>query len=267
MKRSNSFDNHILKNEEGTTYGAFLAADYTAEHESGIAGIHGSLGMKAGDSDFSGFIASGNISSQFHLLDIKSRIRQGKKTIAKNGIALSMQNDPQIETLLYNHEDHPLVGAWDDRSFAIGGYGKEGEDLIHILHEGIKLGDLAIWLGGNGDNPFGRNGLAIARPSLTPPHLIEKFNAVKKDRRELLEAARMTGIEERVVAGVRAYGFGIPFFALSPVWTQEKRKKDTAHPVMFWLNPVGKDVNYGYFTVEELELWIQGKGPILKKAS
>jgi hypothetical protein len=53
------------------------------------------------------------------------------------------------------------------------------------------------------------------------------------------------------------------YYALSPSWLKSDR--ESKHPVMFWLNPMDQqDNNYGWFTVEELEQWIQGKGPIPK---
>lgn len=60
------------------------------------------------------------------------------------------------------------------------------------------------------------------------------------------------------------------YFACSPKWSHEiKSTADgeikTKYPVIFWLNPMEQDRNsYGWFTVENLELWTQGKGPIVE---
>ena len=56
---------------------------------------------------------------------------------------------------------------------------------------------------------------------------------------------------------------GKEFFALSPRWAKDVRTSKTAYPVVYWLNPMHQNIyNYGYFTVEELEQWIDDCGPI-----
>jgi hypothetical protein len=84
-----------------------------------------------------------------------------------------------------------------------------------------------------------------------------------EDRINLHEAAKATGIEEKVCAALKSDFGGKPFYALSPSW---KNKQNTKHKVVFWLNPTDQQKNnYGWFTVEELEQWIEGKGPIPMK--
>lgn len=60
---------------------------------------------------------------------------------------------------------------------------------------------------------------------------------------------------------------GCRWYALSPRWLSEKEKKAniTKYPVIYWLNPEFQHrTNCGWFTVENLEQWIEGKGPIPK---
>jgi len=56
--------------------------------------------------------------------------------------------------------------------------------------------------------------------------------------------------------------FPFSYLSLSPRWLSGGRK--SKHPVMFWLNPL-RDGEANYYTVEELEQWLKGKGPVLKK--
>jgi hypothetical protein len=56
---------------------------------------------------------------------------------------------------------------------------------------------------------------------------------------------------------------GKKWFALSPRWATEKH--NTEHSVVFWLNPMEQRTNNsGLYTVEELLLWAENKGPIVR---
>ena len=58
-----------------------------------------------------------------------------------------------------------------------------------------------------------------------------------------------------------SYG-GRAYLCLSPQWISGDRKSQ--HPVMYWLNPADQDKNNaGWFTVEELDQWIAGTGPVV----
>ncbi len=60
------------------------------------------------------------------------------------------------------------------------------------------------------------------------------------------------------------------YYALQPMWASKiKSTKDgeikTQYPVVFFLNPINQnECNFGWFTVEQLLDWIDGKGPIPK---
>ena len=50
---------------------------------------------------------------------------------------------------------------------------------------------------------------------------------------------------------------------MSPRKISPHSEKTSAHPYWFLLNPHNQQhVNFGHFTVEELEQWIECKGPI-----
>lgn len=55
-------------------------------------------------------------------------------------------------------------------------------------------------------------------------------------------------------------------FALSPSRPLATNEKKSKYDLRYWLNPMEqRHNNSGYFTVEELEQWIENKGPIPKK--
>lgn len=269
MKRSHTQGNRLLRNDDGSIYGVVLAADYCGQHEMGISHIHSIFGMKGGDTDFGGHTAGWDASDRIQVMDISHERKEGRRKVMDNGVAITTgrPDADMLAHLLRRYDDAAFIGAWDDGDFAIAGYDEDGRLLVSMIHEGIALQDIAIWIGGTGSNPFKRGGLVIARPSLTPQPLIDTFNAAQAERRALAAAAEETGIRDRIIAARSSpYRPSIPFYALSPSWTHEARKGDTEHPVMFFLNPADSSRhNHGWFTVEELDQWIKGDGPVMKE--
>lgn len=271
MKRSQTQDNRILRTQYGHIYGVYLAADYVGQHEGGVTRLHRRFGAAGGDADMDGHRATWDMSDRVHLTRFQNERREGRKCIRDEGLALSTmpERDGWLAALLRRYEEaDAVIGAWDDGDFAFAGYGEEGFEVVRTIHQAILDQDVALWHGGGDRNPFSRGGLAIARHSLIPEEFVGKFDMEQDERRRLAAAAKETGIGDRILGSMSQTPFSLsPYFALSPTWTHENRRKDTAHPVMFWLNPtnVRRD-NHGYFTVEELDQWIKGEGPVPKKA-
>lgn len=56
------------------------------------------------------------------------------------------------------------------------------------------------------------------------------------------------------------------YYCLKPRWVSENEKLQTRYPVIFFLNPMRqREHDYGWFTVEELEQWTEGRGPVMKQ--
>jgi hypothetical protein len=270
MKRSNTAENAILSHD-GHPYGVVLAPDYTAEHEEAPRRLHSTFGIAGGHGGFAEHSATRPAPGSATLLPLEIQRREGRRTIVDRGLGLVVgrRRTDRLGDLLGRWDDAPLVGAWNEDGFALGGYGA-GEDAVRIVHEGAATGDIAIWLGGGG-MAFSRPGLVVVRPSLTPHDLVAVFDAAQADRRALADAARATGIEDRLLTMRTPLNRGPiglpPHLALIPSWTGDNRRSRTRHPVVFWLNPMpGMDANFGYFTVEELDQWTQGKGPVPRAA-
>jgi hypothetical protein len=157
-----------------------------------------------------------------------------------------------------------VFGAWDECSFAVRGWEREGMAVVDMLNEAIADRDLSVWVGG-ASNVFARGGLVVVRHSMVPAEHSATFDEAVEDANRLQSAALGTGIEERLKSGLKNGIFGLPWFALSPRWRSDN-DKSSAHPVIFWLNPSDQQRNnHGWFTVEELDGWIKGEGPIPKK--
>lgn len=153
-------------------------------------------------------------------------------------------------------------------------WGKEG---FHITTTNPEIGEfltkaygafngeqpVAVWLGGAGNNPFGRNGLVLGLPNLIDEENKIEMSDTEQNMAKLHWEAEATGIPKLIPSS--------RYYALRPGPVLETRRNKnidtpitTQHPVMFFLNPTEQDKNnYGWYTVEELKQWMEGKGPIV----
>ena len=106
----------------------------------------------------------------------------------------------------------------------------------------------------------------LAVVSRLPKEIVDSMEAQSRDAEALKKAADKTGIVKRLEKAKesrpRASGWTRPFsyYALSPRWTDDTKKS-----VVFWLNPMDQENNSsGWFTVQDLDDWIAGKGKIPK---
>lgn len=153
-----------------------------------------------------------------------------------------------------------LACAWDEKSFGIVAYGEKDKKNLALLWDAFQKKDIAFYpqvgvfhLGG---------GLIFCVLSKVPENEVKEMLRADLDHKELLRQATATGIEEELKVA------GKGWFALSPKWAKEIRKTEdgelkTTFPVIYWLNPRDQDRNNaGWYTVEQLKLWAQNKGPI-----
>ena len=177
-------------------------------------------------------------------------------------------------------DDWQFSGAWSDNDFGIlfNMQDEEAAKAYEDLVEALEKNDIAFWIGGGiKGNPFDRGGFTLGIVSRVPKEGAEEMKAVDKDAFELKKAAKKTGIEKRLNAASEKdakergsrYGSKCSFHALSPRWYEGKFKPidrdelETKHDVIFWLNPQDQQNNSaGWYTVEQLDEWIDGKGPI-----
>jgi hypothetical protein len=260
--------------------GFVLEGDGCAEHEYGIESLNWLLGIPASDATLVGIDkrkAMGPLQSDFILLD-KAAITEtdysnGAKT-KKTLQVLSVKRrfDPDLTSkqaakdlakrfATYNR-GNDLYGAWDSYEFALMSDRPEWVKNINTLAQALRDGDIAAWTGRFGNNPFSRGGLAIAIPSRIPAEQLNAMREADIDRNNLVEAAAQTKIADRLKDA------GLKWFALSPQWVNDEQAPTTDHKVRFFLNPMGQQQNNsGWFTVEQLDQWIDGTGPIPKQTS
>lgn len=257
----------LLKAEDGALIGINLGAGYCAEHEWGIKELRRVFGMTE---DGYG-LAKRTIRQIPTCKDYDTREERSYVTFLATKKMSTLVCSPYMtakvdnknpELSSYNYKDQMNV-AWDEESFGIIAFSKEDKEAVKEIYDAIQKKDLAIWLGGGG--VFQNAGLVLAIVSRIPKENADTLRDADIDKERLLKAAKETGIEGLLKK------VGKQWFALSPKWTTAihtadgRNIEDTKYPVMFWLNPMEQQkYNAGWFTVENLELWAEDKGPVIK---
>lgn len=150
------------------------------------------------------------------------------------------------------------LSAWDEESFGISTREPEMIAFLEELKVAMLIGDAVLHVS-SGNNPFKPvSGLTLAIESRVPQEQKDGFKAGYEDLFKLSSCAEKTGIAAKLEKAGKRY------FALSPRWASDK--DNSKHSVIFWLNPCEQQDNHScWCTVEDLELWIKGEGPIPKK--
>lgn len=260
---------------EGTTVGVHLAPNYVGQHAMGVDWLLRRLGAGAKD-EYDLRLFDGHVSTsvpEWSRADLEHEEKlyldvgdRPKKLRSTSSVLCVEGNIEHATNECRRYSPLSLVtGAWDDSSFAVRGYGDEGRKIVDLVQEGVETCDLVVWVTSEID--LGHGHLCIARRSLVPDAMVEKFDAEIAEYRRLFDAAAATGIARRLeaIGPLSPLGRLRPYHALSPAWIRPHDECVSAHPVRFFLNPTEQGANnFGWFTVEQLDEWIEGRGPIPK---
>lgn len=275
-----------IVNDQGETIGISLGADFCAEHEWGLNGIRSNFGLKDG--------ALGIDKHKVHQVPINNIIyakgekfivlwfhrynydlEQHRANVEKDVDAYVMACeypfgfDSAAPDMNYSKRkptvspDWEFSGAWSENAFAFSAPISQ-EANMDMLYEGFKENDLVILVGGV-NNPFDRGGLVIARYSKIPNEVFENMKEKDLERKRLEKAAQKP--KKKIFKALSKAGSNPKnaIIAISPAWISDKMKDKSQYEVMFWLNPHNqRDYSAGWFTVEDLLLWAENKGPVLK---
>lgn len=269
-------DNNWLEDDNKQMVAINLGADFTAEHEWGIKDLYQTLGVK-NDEKVMGIERYRVCNPKMDNIVV---IEENKNNAAL--ICLQYQFDMKYlvgQTLdkMFHGElnigDGELATAWDGKTFGIRVKRPVNIKRIKRLYDAIKNKEAAVWLGGGG-GVFQNAGLCVGIINAIPEQMKEQMKTAHVDRKNLEDASAATGIKQKIDALNEAYQkknpgypYHIPcgYFALSPSWMHKDQQSD--HPVIYWLNPREQQKNHhGWYTVEELEQWMKGEGPIIEKA-
>ena len=251
----------------GQIIGINLGYDFCAEHERGIGSIKETFGIPGVTGDKVGADARTvtRVPDELKFFENLGGYAYLLLTPAFRYLEESEFTAEQFDKLLEVRRDEEFSTAWDDRGFGIRMKNDAltlGATVLGQIYEALTKRDAMIFLSGS-NNPFAGNGLVLAIRSRVPEDLLTQMKEADDDHLNLVKAAEATDIKEKLRAAGKRY------FALSPRWKSADEAAESEHPVVFWLNPMEQqENNFGWFTVEQLLEWIDGKGPIpMQKAA
>lgn len=271
MRRGNN--NGTLTNTAGEFMGICLGADYCAEHEWGIKELKRTFGIKVGN------ITKRNAGIKRHVMTTvpnsiiffeseRAAVLLCSDSVLYNADEMSL--DYIVENCLREKYDDTFYTGWSERDFGIYVTTKDDIDNLRELWNQIQKKNVGFWIGGS--QVFQNGGLNIVIIDKVDEENVKQMKDNDLDHIALYEASDATGIIKRLEAK-QATGDSWPkpcgYMACQPAWIKdfnEERQAQTQYDVIYWLNPEGQwCTNFGWFTVEELDQWIAGEGPIPKK--
>lgn len=144
-----------------------------------------------------------------------------------------------------------ICSSWSNRGFFIASRQPESCNHLKDLANNFQSKNISFYFGKMDANPFGTFGLYILVRDRINKKESDDLITVHKDAIRLEKIVEKTGIEKKLKKAGKFY------YALSPQLQEDGT-------LLFWLNPPsGTGANYGWFTLEDLELWIKDKGPIV----
>jgi len=254
----------------GEKFVAFnLSADYCAEHEYGISGIEGAFGC--GDEKIIG-------AERYRITKFPSKLCVlQEKIVKKDNIAVLIyshypeyRQEYLVDTIIKHHGEmipdkydrNPnLKTAWTSKMFCV--VVKNNFKMLanlHELYESMQKLDCMIWLGGG--HVFQNSGLCLGIYSRIPEEgkktMVDAHNEVVWIDRKSKAIEKKFKLSEKVKAR------GVRFYELRPNRIKVQTD-DSKFEIHYWLNPVGTDWKYGWYTVEQLLEFIDGNDSILQE--
>lgn len=150
-----------------------------------------------------------------------------------------------------------IDGAWNDYSFGLIVRG-DNINKLQYLYNQIEASNIVIFQSTNWHD-YRSQGLVIAFANTFPKIDSDNFLKSDKDKMRLYKTLRNSGIVNKLERSRKEY------FSLTPAWCKDHERKNTKYDIVLWLNPRDQFAyNYGWFTVEDIEQWINNKGPVVK---
>lgn len=256
----------ILTNSQGEFLGINLGSDACAEHEWGIKDIEQAFGVDK----------NAEAGIERHRVQKIPTSRGGPFSTSSEGesmlgIAFSLDQRTGRFGYPFNYikdtarglelYDKNLAAGWSERDFGVA-FTKELATKMQELYDAFVSKD-AAFVFSSALPVFENPGLCLVIISQLDQEVLDSLRDKHLESERLKAASDATGIHERL----RAAGMGQyqdrGYFACSPKWVSDRLKQETKHPVMYWLNPYDQqNNNFGWYTVEQLDEWIAGKGPV-----
>ena len=237
---------------DGVNIGYLLPGSYFTEQERGIRSLLESFGIAQGHN----YVEDRKIKKD---ATITFAARQNKTKNLYITTKTSPEDKKYVKTCTaFIPRNDEFSACWDDRNFAIRGIGESGCKAIKELKAHMENNNIAIWMASSG-NLFSNSGIFIGFYDKLPEDFIKEINQNIDEIKSVKSLSDNIGIIQKIDSSDKSY------YALSPRMANIDELNRTEHPIVYWLNPIHQNAyNYGWFTVEELEQWIDDKGPIIK---
>lgn len=231
--------------------GINLGSDSCAEHEWGIKDIQYEFGID---------IAAGYGLARRTPTKVSPNLIWFKKKIAKtNYVGFAMERffdgvdkwEPRDGLYRTCDKENMFHAGWDQEGFYVLAEAKNKKAIVHLkeLFEAIQNLNICVWTGGGG--VFKNSGLCLGIVNKMPTEIFDQWYECDKKKAELQKEFYDTGVQDLL------FKAGKKWYALSP-------NRDIHGKLMVWLNPCEQDRhNFGWFSVEDLKLWAEGKGPVM----
>ena len=235
--------------------GIDLGADFCAEHEWGIKGIVREFGVDGNKVGIDGRMVT-VVPKSLVYTDITYEKQKCHLLVLipyyKDDFKISSDILKSWELYPYPLKEYDITTAWDEKSFAILVTDKYKNELKELYNAFLNL-DVAVGIAPS--EAFKNGGLKFCIKSRLPKETIQSIKDADLDYLALQKAVEKTKIKKILEKAGKKY------FALSPRWKDDNKKE-----VIFWLNPMEQDKNNcGWFTVDDLKDWTNGKGKIPMK--
>jgi len=273
MMRSGHMNRGLIT-ADGKDIAMSLGHDFCAEHEWGIDDINEMFGMKDSKAGIGKRkvrkLSESNVhfveSEEYVCLICSSKsyfIERTKDQLTVESLSGNLRDLFHVESLSSKHEDHNFQSGWSRYGFqVVAEQETPAGQFLKDFYQALQKKDAAIYLSKDDDNPFGRAGLKLAIISRVPVESLDHMRECDEDAIRLKQTSEST-LKKTGLDKLKAYQ---DYYALSPRWTKENEQKDTKYKIIYWLNPFDQKSNEsGWFTVEDLLLWTEGKGPIPKE--
>ncbi len=264
MRQAYSNIDWIKSGEE--IVGINLGFDFCSEHEWGIKELQSLLEIQKLNRNNAGY-ESRKINSNKNIFIWEKAFTSNKKkkkwyfVLCLN---LYREIDSYKEDFLnklksYTHysQDKDIYSEWCENGFFFATTNKEGYETIKMAIENMTL---CVGIGIS-SNPFSNGGLV----------LIDMANLDEESKKDLrnqdIKSLDLAKCSDDILSFLQPKldAAGKTYSSLSPQW-KDNKNKTTRYDIIYWLNPRNQqEYNYGWFTVEDLELWANSEGPIIKK--
>jgi hypothetical protein len=265
--------------------GISLGYDFTAEHEWGIDDIKRITGIPEPNKRNMG-IKSRAITKTPNLYYNEGNHNGVKHAImytypswrnieeAKMYIPTDLKNYVKriIDTIKWDNSDEPndpIICAWCSDGFGVAVYGNKETEYLRELYQAFQ--DINIVIGSiniNNKNPFSRAALSLIIKDRLPEEIKEEMYLSDKKVFDLIDYEKKIGMtklkEKRKGVEYRELHY---FTACSAKWIdyenkenreEQKKKLNTKYDIQYWINYSDDDNNYGWYTVEEIRMWLEG---------